>query len=128
MRDMPRRVAGWCRRLSREFGAAHAFTDQAQLDWLPWIEPLPEAELTERHFNGLVDRARAKSEYFRLLVRDPEVLVSSVAGLDPPAASTQDLIPGPPGPSAHAKPAVACAPTLKGISLWRGYGKTPSRC
>src|SRR5690242_21506533 len=50
-----------------------AFT-QAELGWLPWIEPLPEAELTERHLAGLVDRARAKSDYFRLLVRDPEVL------------------------------------------------------
>jgi hypothetical protein len=28
-----RKVAGWCRRLSREFGQACAFTDQAQLDW-----------------------------------------------------------------------------------------------
>jgi hypothetical protein len=32
-----RTVAGWCRRLSREFGQAHAFTDQAQLDWYSWI-------------------------------------------------------------------------------------------
>ena len=32
-----RRVAGWCRRLSREFGAANAFTDQAQMDWYSWI-------------------------------------------------------------------------------------------
>ena len=47
---------------------------QAELDWLPWIEPLPEAELTERHWAGLVDRSRAKSDYFRLLVRNPEVL------------------------------------------------------
>lgn len=47
---------------------------QAELDWLPWIEPLPETELTERHWAGLVDRSRAKSDYFRLLVRDPEVL------------------------------------------------------
>jgi alkylhydroperoxidase domain protein len=47
---------------------------QDELGWLPWIEPLPEAELTERHLAGLVDRARAKSDYFRLLVRDPEVL------------------------------------------------------
>jgi hypothetical protein len=31
-----------------------AFT-QAQLEWLPWLEPLPEAELTERHYAGLVD-------------------------------------------------------------------------
>jgi alkylhydroperoxidase domain protein len=50
-----------------------AFT-QDELGWLPWLEPLPEAELTERHFAGLVDRSRAKSDYFRLLVRDPQVL------------------------------------------------------
>src|SRR3954465_4075699 len=50
-----------------------AFT-QDELNWLPWIDPLPEAELTERHWAGLVDRSRAKSDYFRLLVRDPEVL------------------------------------------------------
>jgi alkylhydroperoxidase domain protein len=47
---------------------------QDELGWLPWLEPLPEGELTERHFAGLVDRSRAKSDYFRLLVRDPEVL------------------------------------------------------
>src|SRR5581483_371871 len=45
---------------------------QAELGWLPWIEPLPEAELNERHWAGLVDRSRAKSDYFRLLVRDPK--------------------------------------------------------
>ena len=50
-----------------------AFT-QDELNWLPWINPLPEAELTDRHWAGLVDRSRAKSDYFRLLVRDPEVL------------------------------------------------------
>ena len=44
------------------------------LDWLPWIEPLAEAELTPRHMAALVDAARAKSAYFRLLARDPEVL------------------------------------------------------
>ena len=47
---------------------------QDELGWLPWIEPLREAELKERHWAGLVDRSRAKSDYFRLLVRDPEVL------------------------------------------------------
>ena len=47
---------------------------QDELGWVSWIDPLPEAELTERHYSGLVDRSRAKSEYFRLLVRDPEVL------------------------------------------------------
>jgi alkylhydroperoxidase domain protein len=50
-----------------------AFT-QDELGWLPWINPLPEAELTDRHWAGLVDRSRSKSDYFRLLVRDPEVL------------------------------------------------------
>ena len=50
-----------------------AFT-QAELGWLPWLEPADEATLTERQYNGLVDRPRAKSEYFRLLVRDPDIL------------------------------------------------------
>lgn len=47
---------------------------RAQLDWEAWIDPVPEAELTERQHAGLVDRARAKSAYFRLLARDPDVL------------------------------------------------------
>lgn len=50
-----------------------AFT-RAMLDWLPWLEPMAEQELTARHMEGLVDAARAKSAYFRLLARDPEVL------------------------------------------------------
>ena len=36
-RNSWRKVAGWCRRLSREFGESHAFTDQAQMDWFSWI-------------------------------------------------------------------------------------------
>ncbi|KGM30235.1 alkylhydroperoxidase [Inquilinus limosus MP06] len=47
---------------------------QDELNWLPWLEPHPADRLTERHFAGLVDAARAKSDYFRLLVRDPDVL------------------------------------------------------
>ena len=47
---------------------------QAVLEWLPWLDPLPEAELTERHRAGLVDAARAKSPYFMLLARDPDIL------------------------------------------------------
>ncbi len=50
-----------------------AFT-QAQLGWLPWLEPLPEAELTDRHWAGLVDASRSKSPYFMLLARDPDIL------------------------------------------------------
>ena len=51
----------------------NAFT-RAMLDWLPWLEPMAEAELTPRHMQGLVDASRAKSPYFRLLAHDPEVL------------------------------------------------------
>ncbi|UNX53810.1 alkylhydroperoxidase domain protein [Georgenia sp. TF02-10] len=47
---------------------------QDTLGWVPWLDPLPVAELTERHWAGLVDRGRADSPYFALLVRDPEVL------------------------------------------------------
>lgn len=44
------------------------------LDWLPWLEPMAEADMTERHLASLVDAARVKSPYFRLLARDPDVL------------------------------------------------------
>ncbi|MBN7794813.1 alkylhydroperoxidase domain protein [Microbacterium esteraromaticum] len=47
---------------------------RAEVGWTPHIAPLAEDELTERHLDGLVDAARAKNEYFRLLARDPEVL------------------------------------------------------
>lgn len=50
-----------------------AFT-QAELGWLPWLEPADEATLSERQYEGLVDRSRARSDYFRLLVRDPDIL------------------------------------------------------
>jgi alkylhydroperoxidase domain protein len=49
------------------------FTQEA-LGWVPWVEPLDELDLTERHYEGLVQRPRAKNPYFRLLARDPEVL------------------------------------------------------
>ena len=47
---------------------------RALLDWLPWLEPLAVKELTERHMTALVDAARVKSPYFRLLARDPDAL------------------------------------------------------
>ena len=46
----------------------------AMLEWLPWLEPPAEAALTERQRASLVDNARAKSPYFMLLARDPEIL------------------------------------------------------
>ena len=51
----------------------NAFT-RAVLEWDPWLDPVPEAELTAQQHAGLVDPARAKSPYFRLLARDPEIL------------------------------------------------------
>jgi alkylhydroperoxidase domain protein len=53
--------------------APRVFT-RAQLDWLPWLEPLAIDEMTERHLKSLVDAARVKSPYFRLLARDPDAL------------------------------------------------------
>ncbi|WP_277050635.1 alkylhydroperoxidase domain protein [Ruania albidiflava] len=49
------------------------FTQEA-LGWVPWLEPLAESELTERHYEGLAQRARGANPYFALLARDPEVL------------------------------------------------------
>jgi alkylhydroperoxidase domain protein len=51
----------------------HEFT-RDMLDWLPWLEPVAEAALTPRQKDSLVDAARAKSDYFRLLARDPDIL------------------------------------------------------
>jgi alkylhydroperoxidase domain protein len=50
-----------------------AFT-RAQLEWLPWLEPVMADALTARQMASLVDAARAKSPYFRLLARDPDAL------------------------------------------------------
>ncbi len=47
---------------------------RAQIGWVPFVEPLSEAELTPHHIAALIDAARAKSEYFRLLARDPDAL------------------------------------------------------
>lgn len=47
---------------------------QDELGWTPWLTPLGEAELTDRHWAGLVDASRSKSPYFMLLAHDPEVL------------------------------------------------------
>ena len=50
-----------------------AFT-QANIGWVPWLEPLQEADLTPRHWDGLTEASRAKSPYFMLLARDPDIL------------------------------------------------------
>lgn len=59
--------------LAHDAAHPHAFT-RAEVGWLPWLQPLLIEELTQRHYDGLVDRQRAGSDYFRLLARDPEIL------------------------------------------------------
>jgi len=45
-----------------------------ELAWLPWIEPAAKEELSEQQIAALVQPARARSPYFRLLADDPAVL------------------------------------------------------
>ena len=47
---------------------------QDMLGWVPWLNPLPQTEFTEAHWEALVDRNRAKNPYFALLARDPDIL------------------------------------------------------
>lgn len=49
---------------------------QANIGWKPWAEPVAEADLTPHQIAALIDAARAKSPYFRLLARDPDVLAA----------------------------------------------------
>ena len=47
---------------------------QKELDWKPWLPPIPEEEITSRHIRAFIHQARSKSAYFRLLSLDPEIL------------------------------------------------------
>ncbi|MEI4472202.1 alkylhydroperoxidase domain protein [Frigidibacter sp. MR17.24] len=47
---------------------------QDMLGWAPWLPPLTEDDLTERHWTALVQKGRSKSPYFMLLARDPDIL------------------------------------------------------
>lgn len=60
---------------SRQYDLPHpeVFTRES-VGWVPWLEPLPKEDFTERHWDGIIDRPRADFAYFRLLARDPEVL------------------------------------------------------
>ncbi|MCM3695143.1 alkylhydroperoxidase domain protein [Microbacterium oleivorans] len=49
------------------------FTQQG-LGWVPWLAPVLEAQLTERQREALIEPARARMPYFRLLARDPDAL------------------------------------------------------
>jgi len=82
-----------------------AFT-QAQLEWLAWIAPVPEAELTERQRASLIDAARAKSPYFRLLARDPDALEARTR-------TDKDIFYNPEGGAPRAERELAAAATSR---------------
>lgn len=50
-----------------------AFTQEG-LGWVPWLLPVPEDDLTDVQRDALIEPARAKMPYFRLLARDPAAL------------------------------------------------------
>jgi alkylhydroperoxidase domain protein len=50
-----------------------AFT-QRGLGWVPWLLPVAEDALTDAQRDALIEPARAKMPYFRLLARDLEAL------------------------------------------------------
>src|SRR5580693_1807240 len=82
---------------------------QDEIGWTPWLEPLGLDELTERHWAGLVDASRAKSPYFMLLARDPEILEARTK-------TDKDIFYNPSGglPRAERELAAAAASRLNG--------------
>jgi alkylhydroperoxidase domain protein len=69
-----------------------AFT-QDHIGWTAWLPPLAEEELSDRHYEALVDKARAKSSYFALLVRDPDILQARTRTDNDIFYNTQDGLP-----------------------------------
>lgn len=56
-----------------ELNRPEGFTQEG-LGWVPWLEPIAEQDLTEEQREALIHEFRIKSDYFRLLVRNPEAL------------------------------------------------------
>ena len=56
-----------------ELARPEEFTQQG-LGWVPWLLPVAEEDLTDLQRDALIEPARAKMPYFRLLARDPEAL------------------------------------------------------
>jgi alkylhydroperoxidase domain protein len=77
-----------------------------QLDWLPWLEPVAEAALTPRQKESLIDAARAKSDYFRLLARDPDILEARTL-------TDKDIFYNPKGGAPRAERELAAAATSR---------------
>lgn len=77
-----------------------------QLDWLPWLEPVAEQTMSERQKESLVDAARLKSPYFRLLARDPDVLEARTR-------TDKDIFYNPAGGAPRAERELAAAATSR---------------
>ena len=58
----------------RDVNVPEEFTQEI-LGWVSWLEPVAEADLTEVQYEAMIQRGRAKQEYFRLLAHDPAVLL-----------------------------------------------------
>ncbi|MGO1411681.1 MAG: carboxymuconolactone decarboxylase family protein, partial [Microbacterium sp.] len=58
----------------RDVNVPEEFTQEI-LGWVSWLEPVAEADLTEEQYEAMIQRGRAKQEYFRLLAHDPAVLL-----------------------------------------------------
>lgn len=56
-----------------ELARPGAFTQEG-LGWVPWLAPVAEGDLTDIQREALIEPARAKMPYFRLLARDPDAL------------------------------------------------------
>ena len=56
-----------------ELARPEEFTQQG-LGWVPWLLPVAEEDLTDLQRDALIEPARTKMPYFRLLARDPEAL------------------------------------------------------
>jgi alkylhydroperoxidase domain protein len=76
------------------------------LDWLPWLEPVAEQAMSERQKESLVDAARLKSPYFRLLARDPDVLEARTR-------TDKDIFYNPNGGAPRAERELAAAATSR---------------
>lgn len=85
---------------------------QDKIGWTAWLKPLDEAELADRHYEALVDKARAKSAYFALLVRDPDILEARTRTDNDIFYNTKDGL-----PRAERELAAAAASRLNGCIL-----------
>ncbi|MGD7732215.1 alkylhydroperoxidase domain protein [Propionibacteriaceae bacterium G57] len=56
-----------------ELARPEQFTQQG-LGWVPWLAPLAEDELSDEQREALIEPARAKMPYFRLLARNAAAL------------------------------------------------------